>query len=477
MALEQGCATSPSGRLFGATARKQSLDKPTAKWATTAAERQDLDFARDSEAAVIDAPSKGSGRFLNVCFALFGALLIWAAFAQLDEVTRGEGRVIPSSKRQVVQNLEGGIVEAVYVREGDKVTKGQVLLRIDPTGFASNLGEIDAKDLALSAAVARLAVEASNPDAESVPFPQALSDKAPEVVAAETTLFNIRKSGLVNHINVLKERLTQKKQELAELQESLKRFTAGRDIAKQEYKIKFAVAERGIISKVDVLRLEREIADLDGQIATTLQSIPKVESSVREAERLVDEEKLTFRQNAQAELNTKLAELAVVKQSLTGAHDRVNRTEVKSPVDGIVNKLLVNTIGGVVRASEPMVEITPIEENLFVEAHIKPSDIAFIGPGQPALVKITAYDFTIYGGLDGTVEVISSDSTVDEQSKESYYLVTVKTTESTLHKGKESLPIIPGMVASVDIVTGKKSVLSYLLKPIIKARQEALRER
>ena len=453
------------------------MDKPTTKWTTTAAERQDLDFASDAEAALFDAPAKGKSRFINVCLALFVTLLLWAAFAQLDEVTRGDGRVIPSSKRQVIQNLEGGIVKAILVREGDKVTKGQVLLRIDPTGFASNLGELAAKDLSLSAAVARLGVEASNPDAESIPFSQEFKDKAPDVAQAETTLFNIRRSSLLNHINVLKERLTQKEQELAELQEGLKRFTTGRDIAKKEYKIKAAVAEKGIISKVDVFRLEREIADLDGQIATTEQSIPKIESAIREAERLIEEEKLTFRQNAQSELNTKLAELAVVKQSQTGAEDRVNRTEVKSPVDGVVNKLLVNTVGGVIRASEPMIEITPVEESLFVEARIKPSDIAFIGPGQPALVKITAYDFTIYGGLDGKVEFISSDSTIDEQSKESYYLVTIKTNEGALRKGKEFLPIIPGMVASVDIITGKKSVLSYLLKPIIKAREEALRER
>lgn len=453
------------------------MDKPTTKWATTAGERQDLDFARDSEAALFDAPSKGKSRFLSVCLALFAALLLWATFAQLDEVTRGEGRVIPSSKRQVIQNLEGGIVKAIYVREGDKVTKGQVLLHIDPTGFASNLGEFAAKDLALSAAVARLEVEASDPDAESIPFPQELKDKAPSVVQAETTLFTIRRSSLANHINVLKERLTQKKQELAELQENLKRYTTGRDIAKQEHKIKAIVAEKGIISKVDVLRLEREVADLDGQIAATEQAIPRVDSAIREAERLVEEEKLTFRQNAQSELNTKLAELAVIKQSVSGAEDRVNRTEVRSPVDGIVNKLLVNTIGGVVRASEPMIEVTPVEESLFVEARIKPSDIAFIGPGQPALVKITAYDFTIYGGLEGKVVVISSDSTVDEQTKESYYLVTIKTNEGALLEGKDSMPIIPGMVASVDIITGKKSVLSYLLKPIVKARQEALRER
>jgi adhesin transport system membrane fusion protein len=278
-------------------------------------------------------------------------------------------------------------------------------------------------------------------------------------------------------LEVLKERLTQKKQELAELQENLKRYTNSRDIAEREHAIKAKVAAKGIISKVDVLRLEREVADLDGQIATTKESIPRVEASIREAENLIEEQKITFQQNAQSELNTKFAELTVVRQSLTGAEDRVNRTEVRSPVDGIVNKLHVNTIGGVVRASEPMVEITPLDESLLVEARIRPSDIAFISPGQKALVKLTAYDFTIYGGLDGKVELISSDSTVDEQKEESYYSVIIKTDQSELTKGQETFPIIPGMVATVDIITGKKSVLSYILKPIIKARQEALRER
>lgn len=453
------------------------MDKPTTKWTTTAAEREDIDFARDSAAALLDAPSKSKSGFLYVCLAFFSALLVWAALAKVDEVTRGEGRVIPSSKRQVIQNLEGGIVKAILVHEGDKVTKGQVLLRIDPTGFASNLGELEAKDISLSAAVARLGTEASNPDAETVPFPQELKDKAPDVVKAETTLFEIRRSGLLNHLHVLAERLTQKKQELAELEESIKRYTSSRAIARREHKIKAVVAKKGIISEVDVLGLEREIADLDGQIATISQSIPRVDAAIREAEGLIEEEKITFRQNAQSELNTKLAELTVVKQSLTGAQDRVDRTEVRSPVDGIVNKLQVNTVGGVIRASEPVIEITPLEESLFVEARIKPGDIAFIGPGQRAIVKITAYDFTVYGGLEGKVEVISSDSTVDEQNNESYYLVTIRTEKSTLKHGKDLLPIIPGMVASVDILTGKKSVLSYVLKPIIKARQEALRER
>ena len=223
--------------------------------------------------------------------------------------------------------------------------------------------------------------------------------------------------------------------------------------------------------------MEQQKADLSRQLEATRKSMAGAESAVKEAQRLLQEQLLSFRQTAHTELNTKLAELAIVEQSLKAAKDRVNRADVRSPVDGIVNKLHINTIGGVVRASEPMVEITPIEENLFIEVRINPKDIAFIRPDLPALVKISAYDFTIYGGLDGFVQVISSNSIVDDTTKESYYLVTIRTSSSSLRKGNESLPIIPGMVATVDIITGKKSVLDYLLKPIVKARQEALRER
>jgi adhesin transport system membrane fusion protein len=276
---------------------------------------------------------------------------------------------------------------------------------------------------------------------------------------------------------VLNDRLTQKRQELAELQEGLKRYQNSLKIAEQERSIKAPLAERGIVPKTDLLKLDREIVDYKGQIATTEQSIPRIHASIHEAEGLIEDQKLTFRQTAQSELTEKLADLAIVRQSMTAAKDRVVRTDVRSPVDGFVNKLHVTTLGGVVKPGEPLVEITPLEDILMIEARIKPSDIAFITPNQKALVKLTAYDFSIYGGLDGKVAVISSDSIVDEVNKETYYIVTVKTTEFALRKGEESLPIIPGMVASVDIITGKKSILDYLLKPILKARDEALRER
>jgi len=450
---------------------------PSGKWTTTPAEREDLSFIRDAEAAVNDAPSRNSAIFLFCCVALFASFVGWAYFAEIDEVARGEGQVIPSTRKQVIQSLEGGIVKEIMTREGDSVRKGQILLRIDDTGFSSDLGELQAKQRTLTVQIVRLRTEAVNPDATKIEYSKELRELTPDTVANEITLYNIRKSSLDNQISVLKERLQQRHQELAEFQENKKRYQNALEIAGREFKMKEPLAKRGIISKTDVLRLEREISDLKGQLASTQQAIPRVEASIREAERLVDEQKLSFRQNAQAELNAKLSELSIVDQSLMAARDRVVRTDLRSPVEGIVNKLHTNTIGGVVRAGEPLVEITPVEDSLRVEAKISPKDIAFISPDQKALVKITAYDFTIYGGLDGKVEIISSDSIKDEANKESFYLVTIKTTENILRKGNKSLPIIPGMVAQVDIITGKKSVLDYLIKPIVKARQEALRER
>lgn len=453
-------------------------DEPSpARWVTSGQQRETLDFARDAEAAMHQAPSRRSALFVLLLVAILVAFFGWAYFAKVEEVTRGEGRVIPSSKAQIVQSLEGGIVEGIEVAEGDRVKSGQVLLRIDDTGFSSDLGELEAKRVTLQAQIARLRAEASSERADKLVFPDGLAKEAPEAVANETNLYRIRKVSLDNQINVLGDRLEQKKLELAELEQTEKRLENGLAIAKEEHGIKQPLAERGIVPRTDLLKLEREISDLEGQLATTRTSIPRAKAAIREAERLAEERRLEFRQTAQEELNTRLSELSVVEQSLRAATDRVDRTEVRSPVDGVVHKLHVNTVGGVVRASEPMVEITPLEDDLLVEVRIEPKDIAFISPGQDALVKLSAYDFTVYGGLDAKVEIISSDSTVDETNNESYYLVTVRAFESSLKQGAEELPVLPGMVATVDIITGNKSILDYLLKPILKAQQEALSER
>jgi membrane fusion protein, adhesin transport system len=232
-----------------------------------------------------------------------------------------------------------------------------------------------------------------------------------------------------------------------------------------------------VVPKTDVIRLQREIADLEGQLASSRERQPRLEAAIREAEGQVEELGLRFREEAQAEFSQATAEFSIVRESMRSARDRVVRTDIRAPVSGIVNRLNVNTIGGVVSAGENLVEIVPVEDLLRVEVKVRPSDIAFVHPNQPALVKITAYDFSIYGGLQGEVEKISADTSVDEDTREVFYLVTVRTEDSELGSGARKLSIIPGMVASVDIMTGKKTVLDYLLKPINKARQEALRER
>jgi adhesin transport system membrane fusion protein len=257
----------------------------------------------------------------------------------------------------------------------------------------------------------------------------------------------------------------------------LTRFETNLRLANEEMKLKKPLAERGIVPKTDIIRLKRDIADTEGQIATQKETAPKLEAAIREAQGQVKEQEEKFRQEARTELSELEAELAITQETLRGAKDRVTRADIRSPVDGIVNKINSNTVGGVVQAGQTLMEIVPLEDSLFVEVKIRPSDIAFVRPDQPAVVKITAYDFSVYGGLEGEVELISADSVYDEEARENFYLVTVKTLQNQLKSEKEELPIIPGMVASVDILTGKKSVLDYLLKPINKARAEALRER
>lgn len=440
-------------------------------------EREDLDFASDINAAAFKGPPRITFIFLFIVSSLFIAFLLWASLAEIDEVTRGDATIVPSSKIQIVQSLEGGIVKELMTRVGNTVEKNQVLLRIDDTGFASNVGELKVREASLLAQIARLETEYQHGVAQSVSFSGSLLEVAPAVIANEQRLFKVRQANLKNQIAILEDRLEQRGLELGEQKANLTRYENNLSLAKQEARLKEPLAKSGIVPMTDVLRLQREISDLTGQIAATRKIIPRLESAMREAQRQIEEQVLIFRQNAQTELNQRQADLAVSRETMKAATDRVTRTDVRSPVNGVVNKLNVNTVGGVIKAGEDLVEIVPIADTLLVEARIRPADIAFIHPSQNAVVKITAYDFSIYGGLQGKVERISADTVLDEVSGERFFTVTVRTDKSSLGKGKKDLPIIPGMVASVDVLTGKKSILDYLLKPIVKAQNEALRER
>ena len=393
----------------------------------------------------------------------------WAHYSTLDEVTRGIGKVIPSRHVQVIQNLEGGIVSDILVQEGDVVKKDQVLLRIDDTRFASPLRENQVQVAALQAKIARL-------NAELEAKPLKFTSKSEELLLSEQALARSRQDELQAGIEVLNQQKNQKKQEIKELTSKETQLQQSYQLALKELDITEPLVKQGVMSEVELLRLQRQVNMLKGELDGTRLTLPKVETALIEIDRKIEELKARFRTEALVELNQTKAELARLSQSHVALEDRIIRTAVKSPVKGTVKQIKVTTIGGVVQPGMDLVEIVPLEDNLLVEAQIRPSDIAFLHPGQPVMVKLTAYDFSIFGGLQATLEHISADTILNER-QEPVFLIRVRTKRSYLGTEKQPLPIIPGMTATVDILTGKKTLLDYLLKPIKKAQQQALRER
>ncbi|MES2819822.1 MAG: HlyD family type I secretion periplasmic adaptor subunit [Pseudomonadota bacterium] len=404
-------------------------------------------------------------------FMLF--LLVWAHFAVVEEVTRGTGKAIPSTKLQKIQNLEGGIVTELFVREGQMVEIGDPLLRLDDTRFASNVGETEADRLSLLLRIERLSAEIEQRELQ---VPEDLRLQAPNLADSERALFDSRRQQLLDEVAGLQEQLIQRQQELREFGANREQFRNSLALLDQEIRMSEPLVAEGAISQVEVLRLKRAQVENRGKLQAITLTIPRAESAIKEVERKIDETRGRFRSEALTELNEARTDLSKTQASGKALEDRVNRTLVASPVRGIVKQLLVNTIGGVIQPGSDLVEIVPLGENLLVEAQIRPQDIAFLHPGQQAMVKFTAYDYTIYGGLSAKLEQISADTTTDEEGN-SFYLIKLRTDRSHLGSDEQPLLIIPGMVASVDIITGKKSILSYLLKPILRAQAEALRER
>ncbi|HAU1151595.1 TPA: HlyD family type I secretion periplasmic adaptor subunit [Legionella pneumophila] len=357
----------------------------------------------------------------------FIVAIIWANYAILDEVTTGQGKVIPSSEVQVIQNLEGGIIQNIFVKEGQIVKKDQILMQIDNTRFMSSYAEAEKKIDALEIEIIRLNAEISN---TKPVFPEKFTKTYPHLVQDQLSLYESRM------------------RELNQLEKSL-------ELAQKELNLTRPLLKGGSVSEVEVIRLERTVSEIKGNIEK-------------------------FKSEELDRLNKARSELFALIEANKADKDRLTRTTVRSPVYGIVKQIKMKTIGGVVQPGNDLLEIVPLDDTLLIEAKIRPSDIGFIHPGQKAMVKITAYDFSIYGGLDGVVEHISADTIIDEKTdkkEESYYIVKVRTEKNYLGTEKNPLPIIPGMQATVDILTGHKSVLQYLLKPIIKAKQSALRER
>ena len=434
--------------------------------------RRDAAYMPDTYAAEIETLPLASHAILWLTVAFLVIALIWANLAMLDEVAHADGRVIPSSQVQVIQNLEGGILAEILVAEGERVDAGQPLLRIDDTRFASSFNEGQLAEATTQARIARLTAEI-----EGIPFvpPQGLGDNA-GTYRDQLQLYNNRQQELSSSLSVLEQQLRQNEQALAELRREEQKLTTNADLAKEELAMTEPLVATGAVSRVELLRLQVSVNESMGQLEVTRLAIPKAESVVQEAENRIAERKQQFTTAAQNELTEARAELSRIEVTNVALEDRVNRTSLRSPVDGTVKQVLVTTEGAVVQPGADLVEIVPLNDTLLIEAKIRPADVAFIHPGQRATVKLTAYDYAIYGGLDAVLELISADSITDE-SGEHFFQIQVRTKQNHLGSDENPLPIIPGMVATVDIITGEKTVMDYLLKPLKRAQALALTEK
>ncbi len=405
------------------------------------------------------------GIFLTVV-----ALLIWAGLAPIDEVARGDGRVIPSTQLQVVQSLDGGVVETLAVQEGELVKKGQLLVSIESTRFDSDFAEQKARELSLMADTFRLRALVQG---DEVSFPEDFQERAPQLVEVQRSLFESSRNELQEQEAIHRQQLEQRQADLEEALSAQRQYQEVLSLASRELELKRPLLASGAVSEVDLIKLEREISNARGEVAQAEAAINRSRSAIREAESKVRETRLVMTNQWRQQLSESISELAAIKETMEGLQDRVSKTQIVAPVDGTIQRLFVKTVGGVVSPGQDVAEIVPLDDELLVEARVSPKDIAFIRRGQDAIVKFTAYDFAVFGGLQATVEHISADTITDEDDN-TYYLTRLRTETQGF---SEQLAIIPGMTAQVDILTGEKTVLEYLLKPVVRATSLALSER
>lgn len=445
------------------------LDRAFARWIPPAPDdtqgwSADADWARLEQAPL---RARYLLRFIGV---LIVVLLIWAAFATVDEVTRGSGKVIPSRQVQVVQAVDGGVVEEILVREGQSVDAGDLLFRIDQTRFVSSLRENRVQYLALVAKAARLRALAEN---TGFRLPDELVQEDPTLAAQERSLYEARRRELEAQLGIARQQLAQRSQELVEVRSRREEAAKSYDLTARELAMTKPLAASGAVSDVELLRLERDVSRYRGERDQSAAQIVRLQAAMSEASRKVQELEISFRNEMRSELADTTAKLNSLSEGSAALSDRVKQADIRSPVKGTVKRLLVTTVGGVLQPGKEIVEIVPTDDALLLETRISPKDIAFLWPGQKATVRFTAYDFAIYGGLDAVIDQIAADTVTDDDGN-AFYLVRVRTLKSSLG---EAMPILPGMVAEVDIMTGRKSILAYLMKPVIRARAHAFTER
>lgn len=429
------------------------------------------DWASDTDWARMQQEPIRARLFLYTVLLTVVALLVWAYFASIDEVTRGAGRVIPASQLQRIQSFDGGVVEQIFIREGQIVEAGQVLMQIDPTRFVSDFRENRAQRYTLQARAERLRALATGTAFEPS---EELRQEVPDIVAQEREVYESRREELREQENVLNDRIRQRREELREAQ--ARHDTAQREVsmASQELNLTRPLLASGAVSEVEVLRLQRDVSSATGERNQADAAVSRLEAAVEEAEGQLLELGAERRSEWRNDLAQTLGDLNALQQSGTGLQDRVRLTEIRSPVDGIVQRIHINTIGGVAQPGQEVVEIVPTDDQLLVEARIAPQDIAFLHPGQPATIKLTAYDYAIYGGLQAELERISADTITDDDGN-TFYQVRVRSLEN--ENVADRLQVIPGMTAQVDIVTGKRTVMQFMLKPVLRAWRDSMGER
>ena len=395
-------------------------------------------------------------------------LLVWAGFAEVDSITRGTGRVIPSSRAQLVQPSEPAVVEEILVRNGQMVEEGQLLVRLDDAQSASELGQLQTENARLAVRAQRLSQEADG---------RSLGCEEGSVCAEEQRLQRARIAAARSRESALAAAVEQRRRDLREAEATVESLRESVRLANEEVAMLEPLAGQGIVPRTELLSAQREVTDLRGRLSAAQQAAGRASASIRQAQADLSSARLDFRQQALNERSEVATRIAVNEETIRGAEARLERNELKAPASGVVNDVQVTTEGGFVNAGEAIMQIVPIGEKLLIEARVSPSDIAFVAVGDPATVKVTAYDFSIYGGLDGVVTQVSADSIYDEVERVAYYAVIIETENNAFERGGQSLPIVPGMICEVEVLTGRRTILSYLLKPVSRAFDRALTER
>ena len=418
---------------------------------------------------IMQTPVKAKGLLYLVSIVLF-LLVVWSYFAEIDEVAKGDGKVIPSQQLQVLQSYDGGIVQDILVAEGQTVKAGQVLLKVDPTRFLSSLEENTTQFAALAAKVQRLSALTQG---KALRFNKELQAQAPSIVENERKLYNSNLAELDEVAAGSDSRIMQRRQDVEEERANLSQYQNVLSLTRKELSVTKPLLASGAVSEIEILRLERQVVELEGNITKSKVAIERGLNAIEEEIIKKEESRLRLVNRWNQELTDATGEMATLQQSQTSLEDVVSQADIRSPINGTVQRLLINTVGGVITPGSAVVELVPQDDQLIVEAKVSPKDIAFIRQGQPAILKFSAYDFTIYGGMSAEVQHISADAITNDKD-ETYYLVRLETKRSI---ADESLDILPGMIVQVDILTGKKTVLNYILSPLFNVTASALRER